>query len=101
MTKDADNKKPNMDKVAVALQYDPLDNAPRVIATGKGYLAEKIIDTAKAEKVPIREDAKLSSSLATLSIGDMIPPELYEVVAEVLTFVDDMDKMKRKLDMDK
>jgi flagellar biosynthesis protein len=101
MNKDTNNKKPDMNKTAVALEYNPLDNAPRIIATGKGYLAEKIIETAKEEHVPIREDARLSASLATLSIGDMIPPELYEVVAEVLTFVDDMDKLKRKLDIDK
>jgi flagellar biosynthesis protein len=101
MVHDKNNKKPDMNKTAVALQYNPEDNAPRVIASGKGYLAEKILETAKEEKVPIHKDAKLSESLSTLTIGDMIPPELYEVVAEVLLFVDDMDQLKRKLDMDK
>jgi len=99
--KESKNVKPDMNKTAVALQYNPDENAPKVVASGKGYLAEKIIETAKEENVPIHEDAKLSASLSTLSIGDMIPPELYEVVAEVLAFVDNMDKLKRKLDMDK
>lgn len=111
MTKDRNNildknndkmkRKPDMNMTAVALQYNPEENAPKIIASGKGYLAEKIIEKAKEENVPIHEDEKLSASLATLSIGDMIPPELYEVVAEVLAFVDNMDKMKRKLDLDK
>ncbi|OYO76208.1 flagellar biosynthesis protein [Lachnotalea glycerini] len=100
MDNKTNKKKPDMNKTAVALQYDPEDNAPRVIASGKGYLADKIIGTAKEEKIPIHQDEKLSKSLSTLSIGDMIPPELYEVVAEILTFVDDMDRLKRKLDLE-
>lgn len=100
MTND-NNKKPDMNKTAVALQYNPQENAPKIIASGKGYLAEKIIERAVEENVPIHEDAPLSTSLSTLSIGDMIPPELYEVVADVLAFVDNMDKLKRKLDIDK
>ena len=82
---------------AVALEYDPNDDAPRVIASGKGALAEKIIEKAKESDVPIHEDAKLAVTLAKLEIGDMIPPELYEVVAEILIFVDSMDKIKNKL----
>jgi flagellar biosynthesis protein len=100
MDRDEKAKQPNMNKTAIALQYNPEDNAPKVIASGKGYLAEKILDTAKQENVPIHKDAKLSASLSTLTIGEMIPPELYEVVAEVLAFVDHMDQLKRKLDMD-
>ena len=82
---------------AVALEYDPSDDAPRVIASGKGALAEKIIEKARESDVPIHEDAKLAGTLAKLEIGDMIPPELYEVVAEILIFVDSMDKIKNKL----
>ena len=44
------------------------------------------------------KDNKLASTLSKLQIGDMIPPELYEVVAEILVFVDDMDRMKAKID---
>ncbi len=84
-------------KTAVALEYDPSDDAPRVIASGTGILAEKIIEKAKESNVPIHEDDKLAQTLSKLEIGEMIPPELYEVVAEILIFVDSMDKIKNKL----
>ncbi|MBP3197230.1 MAG: EscU/YscU/HrcU family type III secretion system export apparatus switch protein [Butyrivibrio sp.] len=84
-------------KTAVALAYDPNeDGAPKVIASGKGALAEKIIEQAKENKIPVHEDDKLAQTLSKLEIGEMIPPELYEVVAEILVFVDAMDKIKAK-----
>lgn len=78
-------------KQAVALEYDPSDEAPRVIASGKGILAEKIIEKAQESSVPIHRDDKLADTLSRLDIGEMIPPELYEVVAEILVFVDAVD----------
>lgn len=84
-------------KQAVALEYDPNDEAPRVIASGKGLLAERIIEKAKESDVPIHRDDKLADTLSRLDIGDAIPPELYEVVAEILVFVDSMDKLKAKM----
>lgn len=84
-------------KQAVALEYDPADSAPRVIAMGRGALAEKIIEQAKQADVPVHKDDKLAGTLSKLQIGDMIPPELYEVVAEILMFVDSMDKIKAKV----
>jgi len=84
-------------KQAVALEYDPSDEAPRVIASGRGVLAEKIIEKARESDVPIHRDDKLADTLSRLDIGDMIPPELYEVVAEILVFVDSMDKLKGKV----
>ena len=84
-------------KQAVALEYDPSDNAPKVIAMGRGALAEKIIEQAKQADVPVHRDDKLAETLSKLRIGDMIPPELYEVVAEILVFVDGMDKIKAKI----
>lgn len=92
----ADNKKEKV-KQAVALEYDPADSAPRVIAMGRGALAEKIIEQAKQAEVPVHKDDKLADTLSKLQIGDMIPPELYEVVAEILVFVDGMDKIKAKI----
>ncbi len=92
------NGKSDMDKTAVAIAYEPGEAAPKILATGKGKVAEKIIKTAKENKVPTYKDNKLASTLSKLQIGDMIPPELYEVVAEILVFVDDMDRMKAKLD---
>ncbi|MDO4303504.1 MAG: EscU/YscU/HrcU family type III secretion system export apparatus switch protein [Bacillota bacterium] len=78
--------------------YDPKDEAPTVIASGKGALAERIIEKAREAEVPVHRDDKLADTLSRLDIGDMIPPELYEVVAEILVFVDAMDKIKAKMD---
>ena len=75
-------------KQAIALEYDPSDEAPRVIASGKGILAEKIIEKAQESSVPIHRDDKLADTLSRLDIGEMIPPELY---AEILVFVDAVD----------
>jgi len=88
------NQKP---KTAIALAYDPNEAAPKIIASGKGLLAEKIIDKAKEVGVPLHQDNELADTLSRLDIGDMIPPELYEVVAEILVFVDAMDKIKAKM----
>ena len=75
-------------KTAVALEYTPGEQAPKVIASGRGYLADKIIDVAKEENVPIHKDEK---------IGEYIAQELYSIVADVLVFVDDMDKIQSKV----
>lgn len=85
-------------KTAVALSYEPDDGAPRVVASGTGYLAEKIIEKAKEGHVPLHQDSQLAETLSKLEIGDAIPPELYNVVAEILVFVDDMEHLKKKLD---
>ena len=77
-------QKKEPEKTAVAIAYEPV--------------AEKIIEKAKESQVPTYKDNKLASTLSKLQIGDMIPPELYEVVAEILVFVDDMDRMKAKID---
>lgn len=84
-------------KQAVALEYNPAEDAPRVIASGRGALAERIIEKAQESNVPVHRDDKLADTLSRLEIGDLIPPELYEVVAEILVFVDAMDKLKSKL----
>lgn len=84
-------------KTAVAIAYEPGEEAPKILATGKGLIAERIIEKAKEEDVPFYKDSKLVATLSKLEIGDMIPPELYEVVAEILLFVDKMDRLKDKL----
>ncbi len=86
-------------KTAVALSYQPGEIAPKVVASGTGLVAEKIIATAKEADVPVHEDSKLAETLSNLEIGEMIPPELYEVVAEVLVFVDRMEKLRAKIDL--
>ena len=84
-------------KTAVAVAYQPGDVAPKILAAGKGEVAERIIEAAKENEVPFYQDHALADTLAKLEIGCTIPPELDEVVAEILVFVDDMDKMKAKL----
>jgi flagellar biosynthesis protein len=73
---------------AVALKYDHQKNkAPKVIAKGRGDIAEKIIDVAKAHNVPLYEDKNLVQLLEALELETEIPPELYRAVAEVLAFI--------------
>ena len=80
-------------KKAQALKYDPSkDNAPRIIATGRGQLAEKMIEKAKEENIPIYKDEHLAEALNKLEVGTEIPRELYEVVAEVLSFISRVDE---------
>ncbi len=80
-------------KEAVAIKYEPQeDKAPKVIAKGKGIVAEKIIEIAKEHKVQIYEDPDLVKTLIVIDIGEYIPPELYEAVAEVLAFVYRLNK---------
>lgn len=85
-------------KKAVALLYDPNNQAPQVVAAGQGVLADKIIETAKESDIPLYKDTNLTETLLKLDIGDCIPPELYGVVAEILVYVDRMDKIKAKID---
>lgn len=82
---------------AVALMYDPKNNAPQVVASGQGQIAQRIIDTAKDADIPTYVDEGLTETLLKLEIGDCIPPELYGVVAEILVYVDKMDRIKEKL----
>ena len=82
---------------AVALSYEPGDLAPKILATGKGELAERIIKKGEEGNVPFYKDNKLADTLSKLEIGDTIPPELYDVVAEILVFVDDMDRLRSKI----
>lgn len=94
MGSEFDNKR---NRTAVALQYEKGDTAPKVIASGHGYVADKIIETATENDVPIHEDKKLAESLSALEIGEAIPQELYEVVAEIMVFVSDMDRLKERI----
>jgi flagellar biosynthesis protein len=73
---------------AVALRYKPgLEQAPRVIAAGKGKIAEKIIRIAKEHNIHVHNDPDLVEILSELELNSEIPPELYVVVSELLVFV--------------
>ena len=81
-------------KQAIAIQYNPDEVAPKILASGTGIIADKIIEKAKSSDVPLYEDNKLANTLSKLDIGEYIPPELYSIVAEILVFVDNLDKIK-------
>ena len=73
---------------AVALHYDrSKHNAPVVAATGQGELAERIISVAEEAGIPIQEDPDLMEILGQVPLGEEIPEELYQAVAEILAFV--------------
>ena len=78
---------------AAALSYKPgEDRAPKVLAAGRGEIADKIVEKAREEKIPVVEDAHLADTLVKMQIGSEIPAELYEVVAEILTFISRVDE---------
>ncbi len=82
------HKKKPPRKKAVALKYERgLQAAPTVAAKGVGDIAEKILQIAKEHGIPIKEDPDLVETLAGLDLDEQIPPELYHVIAEVLSWV--------------
>lgn len=82
------NQGPSKRQLAVALRYnEDKEAAPRVLAKGAGGIAQKILDIAKEQRIPVREDPDLVEALAKLDVGSLIPTELYPAVAEVLAFV--------------
>lgn len=74
-------------KQAIAIQYNPDEVAPKILASGTGIIADKIIEKAKSSDVPLYEDNKLANTLSKLDIGEYIPPELYSIVAEILVLL--------------
>jgi flagellar biosynthesis protein len=73
---------------AVALRYAPKkDAAPKLVAKGRGYLADKIIELARENRVPIRHDKNLVQILSRLDLEAEIPQEVYQAVAEILAFI--------------
>jgi flagellar biosynthesis protein len=78
---------------AVALKYEPGDGqAPVLVAKGTGQIADRILEKAKENGVPVQEDASLVEVLSKLDIDQEIPPELYTLVAEILSFVYQSDR---------
>ncbi len=94
-----DVTKPRKIKKAVALRYDEdKATAPQVLAGGSGLVAETIIQRAEEAGIHIRKDPDLIELLATVPVGEEIPPELYQTIAEVLAFVYSVnDRFKKKL----
>ncbi|MBS3885980.1 MAG: EscU/YscU/HrcU family type III secretion system export apparatus switch protein [Dethiobacter sp.] len=83
-------------KKAVALRYhQEQDQAPRVVASGAGYLAEKILEIAQKNGVSIREDRVLAEALSLIEPGDEIPEELYLAVAQILVEIINADRKQK------
>ena len=72
--------------LAVALRYEK-PSAPRVVATGRGQIGEKIIAVARQNGIPIEENPGLAVALSEVELGEEIPVELFRAVAEVLNFI--------------
>ena len=80
-------------KQAVALSYEAeKDDAPKIVAKGKGFVADEIIKKAHEHQIPIQEDASLVELLGQLTINEKIPEELYQAVAEIFAFVYKIDQ---------
>lgn len=96
--KNADVVVKNPEHIAVALQYDKEteDAAPVVVAKGQRIWAEKILDEARRHNVPIVRNVPLAHALNKVEIGDEIPEELFDAVAEVLNFVYSLSEAQAK-----
>lgn len=83
-------------KIAAAIKYDSAKNsAPAVTASGRGMIAEKIIELAQEKGIPIQTDPDLVQVLSKLKVGSEIPIELYRAVAEILAFVYSLNENQR------
>ncbi len=81
-------------QLAVALRYlRGRDEAPHVVAKGRGSVAERILEIARSRGVPLHRDTDLAEVLVRLDLGDWVPPELYKAVAEVLAYLYRMNGM--------
>lgn len=76
---------------ATALSYELGETAPRVVATGRGYIAERIIAAAQEAGVPVKSDPALADALAALDLGGEVPEALYRAVAETLAWAYKLD----------
>lgn len=88
---------PNVPQQAVALKYDmERDTAPKVVAKGRGHVAENILAAAQKNAVPVYQNKTLVNMLMALEIDREIPPELYRTIAEVMAYVYRIDKKAKK-----
>lgn len=84
-------------KQAVALEYDvEKDQAPKITATGQGIAAENMLKVAEKSEVPIHFDERLVKELIQFKVGTEIPPELYEIVSQILIFIEGIDEKLSK-----
>ncbi|WP_209123158.1 EscU/YscU/HrcU family type III secretion system export apparatus switch protein [Alkalihalobacillus sp. BA299] len=80
-------------QTAAVIQYDKEEGgAPKVVAQGKGDIANQIINLAKKNNIHMQEDPLLVENLLDMDLGDNIPPQLYSVMAEILLLIEEMEK---------
>jgi len=87
MSENNENITPKKRNHAVALRYAEDDKAPRIVASGAGEIAKRILELAEKHNVPIKEDDALVDILSRLDLGYEIPAETYRAVAEILAFL--------------
>lgn len=76
-----------MNKKAVALSYDEESNAaPVIVASGSGYLAQKIVETARSNGIPVYEDNSLATVLSQMELGSEIPEQLYQAIVDIYVY---------------
>jgi flagellar biosynthesis protein len=86
---------PDKPRRASALKYEGA-GAPKVVATGQGLIADRIVAAARDAGIAIREDAALAEALAGLDLGREIPEDLYAAVAEALAWAYSLDLKARR-----
>jgi len=80
---------------AVALRYEDSDAAPIVVASGLGYMAQKIVEVATENNIPVYEDTSLATVLSQFQLGQEIPEELYQAIVEIYVYFLKFDSSSR------
>ena len=83
-------------KKATAIKYEQGYDVPIVTAAGMGYIADKILEKAKENKVAIVENEELANLLSNVDVGSEIPMELYDAIAKIIAYVMDVDTLMKK-----
>ncbi|PSL51121.1 flagellar biosynthesis protein [Salsuginibacillus halophilus] len=85
------NRKLKNGPTAAVLQYDDGD-APKVVAHGKGAVAQQILELAEENDIHMQEDPMLVQNLLDMDLGENVPPQLYSVIAEILLLIEEMER---------
>ena len=89
------NFQKNQKAVALGMEKN-FDHAPKILSSGKGVMAEQILNIAKEHNIPIHQDADLVEILSVLEIDQYIPLEVYSVVAEIFTYIYEQNEKKKQ-----
>ena len=78
-------------KQAIAIQYNPDEAAPKILASGTGIIADKILEKAEDNDVPVVYNKELTDLLCNVDVGDSIPTEVYDAVAHIIAYITELD----------